>query len=511
MKKIKILTIILAIILISMVGFVGVYVKEQNRMENQVKDYSLLSNLSGERTVRLTVNKDSEEIIKDAEGNVVETEEELTDEQLAEKGYTKESVPNNSQEVLNVDNYNKTKEVIEKRLKRLGVQEYEITVDENTGDIILRLPENSNTNTIISNIYTVGKFEIVDSETEEVLINNDDIKDVSVMYGSTGTTASTGTSVYLQIEFNKEGTKKLETVSTTYSSNSVDSNTTETNTAETNSTNTNSTDANTTTENTTANESTDNTTNTENTAGTDDSSTTSEPKEVTLRIDDTEMMTTSFDEPMRTGKMQLTVGTSTTDTSTLNDNLNRASNIAAIIGEGNLPIEYDVTSNEYILTDITEQQVLYVLIAILIIAILGILVWIFRFKLMGLLSGFAYIGLVAIYLLIIRYTNVAISLEGAYGILVILILNYIFINMLLKKIKNQSKKPTKEEVNIAEKETFKEFFIKIVPICIAIVVFCFIQWTPISSFGMVMFWGIALIAIYNYIVTDSLLKIKADK
>ena len=54
---------------------------------------------------------------------------------------------------------------------------------------------------------------------------------------------------------------------------------------------------------------------------------------------------------------------------------------------------------------------------------------------MGLLSGFAYIGLAAIYLLIIRYTNVAISLEGAYGILVILILNYIFINMLLKKIK----------------------------------------------------------------------------
>ena len=501
MKKIKILTIILAIILISMVGFVGVYVKEQNRMENQVKDYSLLSNLSGERTVRLTVNKDSEEIIKDAEGNVVETEEELTDEQLAEKGYTKESVPNNSQEVLNVDNYNKTKEVIEKRLKRLGVQEYEITVDENTGDIILRLPENSNTDTIISNIYTVGKFEIVDSETEEVLINNDDIKDVSVMYGSTGTTASTGTSVYLQIEFNKEGTKKLETVSTTYSSNSVASNTTDTN----------STDANTTTENTTANESTDNTTNTENTAGTDSSSTTSEPKEVTLKIDDTEMMTTSFDEPMRTGKMQLTVGTSTTDASTLNDNLNRASNIAAIIGEGNLPIEYDVTSNEYILTDITEQEVLYVLIAILAVIILGIIVWIFRFKLMGLLSGFAYIGLAAIYLLMIRYTNVAISLEGAYGILVILILNYIFINMLLKKIKKQSKKPTKEGVNLAEKETFKEFFVRIVPICIAIIVFCFVQWTPISSFGMVMFWGIALIAIYNYIVTDSLLKIKADK
>lgn len=478
MKKIKILTIILTITLVTMIGFVGIYVKDQNRMENVVKDFTLLSNLSGERTVRLKVNTESQEIIKDAEGKEVKTEEELTEEALKEKGYTKENVPNNKAEVLNKENYLKAKEIIEKRLERLNVQEYEIAVDEENGDILLRLPENLSTDEIISNIYSVGKFEIIDSQTKEVLINNNDIKEVKTMYGSNETSNSTGTSVYLQIDFTKEGTKKLETISTIYKPNEESEN----NTAE----NATSEDAN-------------------------SQKTEESKKEVILKIDDTEMMTTSFEEPIRTGKMQLTVGTSTTDTETLNNNISRASNIATIIGEGNLPIKYDIEDNEYILSDITEQQIQYAKIVMLAVIIVGIIILIFRYKLMGLLSGISYVGLIATYLLVLKYTNVALSIEGVLGIIVILILNYIFINMLLKRIKEKNEKIQAEDVKMAYKEMIKEFFIKIVPICIAIVVFSFIQWTPISSFGMVMFWGIVLIALYNYIVTYNLLKIKAEK
>lgn len=41
MRKVKITTIILAIILVTMVAFAGVYIKTQNRMENKVKSYEL--------------------------------------------------------------------------------------------------------------------------------------------------------------------------------------------------------------------------------------------------------------------------------------------------------------------------------------------------------------------------------------------------------------------------------------------------------------------------------------
>ena len=111
MKKVKIITMIVLIILITMVSFFGVYTQVQNRMENQVKDYALDMDLDGARYVRLSVNKDSTDVIKDAEGNEVQTDEEMTDEQLAENGYTKESVPNNPEDILTVENYEKSKKL----------------------------------------------------------------------------------------------------------------------------------------------------------------------------------------------------------------------------------------------------------------------------------------------------------------------------------------------------------------------------------------------------------------
>ena len=54
-------------------------------------------------------------------------------------------------------------------------------------------------------------------------------------------------------------------------------------------------------------------------------------------------------------------------------------------------------------------------------------------------------------------------------------------------------------------------FIKIVPIIILVITFCLTEWLPISSLGMVMFWGILLIALHNVIVTNNLLNILTDK
>ena len=89
-----------------------------------------------------------------------------------------------------------------------------------------------------------------------------------------------------------------------------------------------------------------------------------------------------------------------------------------------------------------------------------------------------------------------------------MILNYIFTTMLLKNIKKLN-----EEENVVNKsttETYKTFFNRIAPICIVSIVFCFIKWIPVSSFGMTTFWGLVLIAIYNIIVTKNLLKIKTE-
>ena len=472
MKKIKILTIILLIILITMVAFWGIYTQVQNRMENQVRDYSYAMDLAGSRVVRLIVSDGSETVVKDSEGNIVEDSENLTDDEITANGYTKEETPYNSDDVKTVDNYRKSKEIIEKRFNELGISNYITRLDEETGDIIVEITENENTDSIVSNLATTGKFEIVDSQTQEVLMDNSDIKLANVMYGADSSSAtSSGTMVYLNIEFTKEGTSKLEEISTNYTA------TTE--------------DTNTTSEDTSSDDTTE--------------------KTITMKIDGEEIMTTSFDEPIRTGRLQLSIGYSTTDTDTLNGYINQASNMAVVLDTGNMPVRYEVDTNEFIESDITQNQLQIASYIMLGVVGLALIVLIIRYRTLGLLGAFSYVGLMSILLLIIRYANVVLSMEGIFGIAIVLILNYIFVNKFLNKLKDNRKDLSKEEVIKANKETYKEFFIRIIPVIIMVIAFSFVQWTPISSFGMVTIWGIALIAAYNVIFTNNLLKLKAKK
>ena len=101
---VKIITIILAIILISMIGFVGIYTQNQNRMEDIVKGYDLSTDLKGGRIVSIKPKEDKQTVIKDSEGN--EITEELTDEQITEKGYTKEEIDKNADK-LTKENFKK--------------------------------------------------------------------------------------------------------------------------------------------------------------------------------------------------------------------------------------------------------------------------------------------------------------------------------------------------------------------------------------------------------------------
>lgn len=473
MKKLKMLTIVLVVILITMIAFGGIYIQKQNRMENIIKNYSYAMDLKGARNIRLKVNQKNKTVIKDSEGKEVESSEDLTDDQIKEKGYTKEEIPYNSQESQKEENYKESKKIIEERLKSLKITDYNIKIDESTGDILLEIAENDNTDSIVSNIGTVGKFEIIDSETKEVLMDNNDIKLANVMYGSSNsstTSSSSGTTVYLNIEFTKDGAKKLEDISNKYVKTE-------------------------TTQNTTESEDTDNSESTE--------------KKITMKIDDEEIMSTSFDETLKTGKLQLSIGKATTDSKTLESYVTQASNMAVVLDSGKMPIKYEVDENQYILSDITSQEldiVVYILAGI--VAILSI-IFIIRYKSYGAIGAVSYIGLISIFLILIRYANVAVSIQGILAIALVFILNYVFVNNLIGKV---NKKELKEKTtNQKIKEVYKEFFVKIIPICIATIVFCFAGWDPISSFGMIMFWGIVLIAIYNYIITSTLLKIQDNK
>lgn len=223
-----------------------------------------------------------------------------------------------------------------------------------------------------------------------------------------------------------------------------------------------------------------------------------EEKKITMNIDDSEIMSTSFEEPVRTGKLQLSIGSASTDKKTLQGYIDQASNMATVLDTGNMPVKYDVQANQYVLSDVTQNEIEIAIGVIGLIIALGMMALLIKYKKLGVLGIISYIGFISLLIIIVKYANVVIAIEGVFGLAVTFILNYILLNQLLTKT-NETK------------AVYKDFFMKIIPIIILVIAFSFIQWTPISSFGMTMFWGIALIALYNSIITNTMLKIETRK
>ena len=471
-RKLKLITEILAIIVICLISFVGIYTKNANRMENQVKDYDLSKDLKGYRELVFKVS-DATEVL-DSNGKVVGNTDEYGDSSIETNSYQKTEKKINASEDLTKENYEKAKSIIEKRLKSLNVEDYNLSLDEENGNIYLQIPENSDTDHTVSNILQVAKFEIKDQDdTSNVLVTNDDLKKISAVYNTT----SSGTTVYLQIEFNKNGKNILKQISTgDYATDENLTNTTNTtgNTSEAENTNSN-----------------------ENTSSEEETKT---QKKIILSIDNNDMITTSFDDPIEDGIIDLSMNQPSTDKDSISDTLQSASTIAAVVNSGKMPLTYKVAENNYVNTDITSnmlKKAMYVVIAIVIVALVVLII---KYKTVGLLASISYIGFVGLELLLIRYTNVTISLESIVAGIILLAVNYLITYRLIKVHETDSELKKKVYSN-----EFKSIIIKSIPIFIIAIIFVFMKWTKIATFGMFMFWGLLLSIIYNYIVTKDML------
>lgn len=449
-KLLKILTILI-IIVVSLISYAGIWVREQEKMENILPEYILGMDLSGARVAKFTVSDETEEIIYDAEGNVT-TQGKNEDGSLKE-GYKKEDKKINSEEILNEANFEKVKSIMQKRLEHMGVSEYQIRLNSQNGEIILEVPEDTATNQVISNLTYLGKFEIKDSDTNEVLMNNDDVKEASAVYGS----VETGTVVYLNLEFNKEGKQKLENITKNY----IHSKDEEGKEVE---------------------------------------------KNINIELDGELMLQTHFEEIITAGILQLTMGDASTSSEEIASYINQASQVAGIIDSGVMPIHYELEQNNYMQKfnlGTLEKIVLGVIIGAVII---GFIYWIVRYRINGV---YAVLGTVVGFgsaSLIIRYANVPVSIQTIVAIITLFVSNYILLNYALKQF--NKKDENKKEII---KNTYKRYASILFPVAIISVVFTFINWLPISSIGMIIFWGLTILAICNYIVMQILLEIKEEK
>jgi len=462
-KSLKMVLTILIIVLISIISFLGVYVKEKNIMKNVLPEYKIGTDFNGKRVFSIkpdeTVNKE----YYDKDGNKVESS---SIEEGKEEEYETKEIAINPKEILIKENFDKTKSILEKRLEFLGVKEYEVRENENNGELYISIPEDKNTNKIISELTIIGDFKVTDSKDEEnVLIDGNKVKDVRVgVVQQQG-----GQAVAISIEFDKEGSKKLREISKIY-------------TGETVATKVQKEDSNSNEENSESDEN-----NVENIK-----------KEVNLVLDDENLITTSFPEEVNDGIISLTMGNSNNSSSQkdIQKSLEQASNLATLLKTEKLPIKYDVDTSKYIQSDFEEEDISkFIILATSIITIMVIYL-IFKYKKQGILLAISQIGFLAVLLVIIRYANVSLSLTGIFAIILSFIMSYIFILKILKTKQKNEKSFSKITLSYLTIYT---------PCLIISVVFSFMNNLSISSFGMVMFYGMLLMLLYHGIATRNLI------
>ena len=188
LKVVKTIAILLVAILIAVIAFVGLYVKEYGIWRNILPDFKLGMELSGTRELHYVLDDSEEEkeVYLDSEGNYagevasnssdttvsLETENGQTENTSTDiDGYTKETrtIKANEDSSINKENFEKAKNILQKRLETLDLYEYNIRQDTVTGEIVVEVPDDDKIETEEALISTVGNIEITDYQTGLVL------------------------------------------------------------------------------------------------------------------------------------------------------------------------------------------------------------------------------------------------------------------------------------------------------------------------------------------------------
>lgn len=468
-NKLRVIGISLLVILISIIAFVGIYVKKANVWENIIPDFKFGMELNGIRELRYIVDPSSEEknVYIDSEGNILgivkeekkeesevslnapaeEKKEEVAVPKSEKINYATEvrNIKRNEDKDVNIENFEKTKKMIQGRIEKNQNFEYNIRQDSITGELIVEVPNKEEDVNFVENVIaTIGTIEIIDEQTGIVLMDNSYIKKYSAVASN-----NSGYQAYLKMEFNKEGTEKLKEISKEYIE-------------------------------------------TTNEAG--EVST----KYISILLDGQTISTTYFGEVMPTGILQIPMGRATTDLTTYAETAKDVERIADVLNSGKLPIAYTLNSDDYIQSNIIKEDIrLYEIIFMVAIAIVSIY-FIVKYKLNGVIGAILGVGYMAILILAVKYTNVIITLNSIVAFIVMVSINYIFVERYLARLKNN------ENSSEAFKNSMKRLYLNIIPVCIIAVIFTFVGNVIINSIGMMLFWGILLQFLYNLICTRTI-------
>lgn len=461
MKKIKVLKLILITLIciaIMLIGFFGIYVKYKNQYIDKTGDFTLASDLKGTTVIELEVDGTINTVYYDKNGNEVE----ITDEETDTSEYTKKEEPVNKEENMNLQNYEKTVEILKERLKFLGTEQYSIDLNKTTGKIFISF-ESKYHEDVESIIPMEGKLQIKDKITEDIILDYTDFNYAETSYAST----ENGYTIFVSFKLNDSGLNKIKDIDKykTVSKDTVEQDEKE-----------------------------------------EEEESKEEPQAVII-FDKEEIDLVSYDKLELLGKkLRVTTQKDITDTDTINSKLNTGTVITKLSNIGKTPLKYELIAEEYINSSIDENIIKIALISMSIILLLAIVLFIVKYKIIGLFASIGIITNIALFIIIIKTTKIAISLNCIAVTLPLIILNIMLVKNMLESLKNKEK-TFKSNIGAAYLKT-KDL---IVIIAIAFIVFAFSSMTLINTMGLFIFWGWLVILLGTLIFTVPFLALSKNE
>ena len=477
MKKegsLKITLSILVITLVTLISMWGVNVKSGSTMKNKLPDYEYGMELKSTNIINLEVVKKetSEENTAEETATAQEQTGEATTENAevatAEQPEATEQKKEEKKEENNVKEYRKAKSILEKRFALMEVNQYTIRLNEKTGNMAIEVPTEF-ASLVSQNAFSKGKFEIKISDNEEVIADNKSVQEVKTSINNQyANVQGYGSIVELNFVFNKDAVKKFTDIKNNYELTVMHDDSKEDEQAPTG-------------------EAQDETS-ISNTGSVED-------RKVNLYLDGNSLYSTTLEDFVKyasTGTLPLSIGGYTDDTKALESSLQQANITKSLIMTENLPVEYTSSSTSNIHSDISKKSIIIVFVVIAAAMIIYLVV---RYKLKGLYAGLTILGFISTLLLIVRFTNVALTISSIFALAVTMVLQFIYLIKLL------SGKSNTKNFN----ETTTTFIKILVPVFIMSITISFAKIVELIGFGEVVFWGIIVFAIFNNIITRAML------
>lgn len=469
LKRVKVIAVLLIIILISAIAFGGLYTNIFGTWKNVLPKFNYGMELEGTRELRFVLDNSEEdqEVYVDSEGKVVgkvsdgaesksnsninlNTDETANQENVAEEQqnttdlkYKTETrkIKANNDEDINIENFEKAKKIIQKRLETIPEYEYNIRLDNVTGELVIEVPNDENVEVEESLVTTKGKIEVIDYQTGVVLLDGNHIKSAK-MATSTEDSKYQG---YLRLQFDNEGTEKLKEISKEY----------------------------------------------QKTVDGEGKGTT---KYVSVKLDNQVMLSTYFGEELTNGELNVPLGEPTENYSEYVETSEQLLRLADIINGDIMPLTYTLAADNYIDSSITEDVILIAEISFAVVMVVLSIYMIIKYKLRGFKAAIVNVGYIAVLSLVIRYAKVNVTLNSIVAFLAMVAINYAFMLKVLNGLKNST------SIKNVYGKAMKELYLAIIPVCLIAVIFTFMAGVVISSIGMTLFWGLFVQALYSLIM-----------